>query len=152
VLGPAAQAHRLQQLVRTPFPLRAWHAGEHHRQRHIVRGGHRGDEIERLKDDADVALTMKAERSARHLREIVAEDAERPFRRAVETGNQIQQRRLARPRRAEQADELALLDGHRHAVQRADGRFSHPVVFLQVAGLEQSGHGDRRRIVKHSAA
>ena len=121
--------------------LGARHAGEHHRQRHVLRRAHRRDQVERLEDDADVLPAVQAQLDARHLREVLVEDAQRPVGRAIEPGDQVEQRGLAGSGGAEQADELPLSDGERHAVEGADGRGPHPVVLLEIAGFEHGGHG-----------
>src|SRR5712691_7962415 len=94
-----------------------------------------GDEPERQREQIAGRPTL-----ALYLREVVAEHTKRRFGRAVETGNEIEERRLARRRWPQQADELALVDRDRHGVQRANGRLAHPIVFLQVTSLEECRH------------
>jgi hypothetical protein len=140
MMSAAAEADRLQNLRGAALALAARDAREHHRQRHILDGGHRRDEIERLENDPDLVAPVLAELFARHLRQVLAEDIERPFGRVVEAREQIQQGRLAGARGAEQTDELAGLDGHGNAVERAhDGR-AHPVMLFELADFDRGRH------------
>jgi hypothetical protein len=61
MLAPAAQADGLQQRRGPLFALGAGNTRKHHGERDIFRGGHRGDEIEGLKDDADAPAAMLAQ-------------------------------------------------------------------------------------------
>jgi translation elongation factor P/translation initiation factor 5A len=139
-LAPA-EAHGLEQLRGVTLALAPRHAREHHGQRDVLRRAHRRDQVERLEDDADVLLAVKAQLGAGHLREVLVEDAQRPRRGAIEPGDQVEQRGLARSGGPQQADEIPLFDRDGHAVQGADGGAAHLVMLLEITCFEQGGHG-----------
>src|SRR5262249_40399331 len=58
----------------------------------------------------------------------------------VETAEQIQERGLARPRRAHQGDKVPFLELQRHPRQGGDDDFVHLVVFDQVDDACDRGH------------
>jgi len=73
----------------------------------------------------------------RHRRHIAPAELDPAAVRALETGDQPQQRRLARARRAEQGEELALVDGQVDSVDRDDV----PVI------LANAVESERRRLM-----
>ena len=75
--------------------LRARHTRKHHRQRDVLPGRHRRNEVEGLKDDADVPSTMKTQLLAGHLSQIALEDSQRALGWPIEPGNEIEQCRFA---------------------------------------------------------
>ena len=88
-----------------PIGLRQF--GEEQRQLDVAgRGEHRQQVVE-LKHEADVARPPRRELAARHLVDAVAGDGDGSFARRVETADQIQQRRLARPGWPHQRQEVS---------------------------------------------
>ena len=124
------------------FALGARHAGEHHRQRHVLQRGHRRDEVERLEDHPDVRAAVKAE---------LARGTSRPGRWPNTSSEPAVGRSspairlssvdLPEPGGAEQAEKLAARNGQRHAVERADDSLAHRVVARKVAGVDGDVHG-----------
>src|SRR6266699_1483009 len=72
----------------------------------LIRGEHR-QQVEGLEHEADVARAPGRELSRRHRADVGATDADGTSRRLVETGDEIEQRRLAGARRPHQRREAA---------------------------------------------
>ena len=72
-----------------------------------TRGEH-GDQVVELEDEADVAAAPAGELALRELRHVGAGHDHLARRGPVDAGDQVEQRRLARARRAHQGHELAL--------------------------------------------
>ncbi len=72
--------------------------------------------------------------------EVLAEDADRPGRGKVEAGEDPQERRLARPARAEHGQDLALGDAQGQALERGGVALGRRVDAEEVLGLDRDGH------------
>ena len=80
------------------------------RQLDVLDGVQHRDEVIELEDEADVAAAPVGQLALGQRRQIGARDRDLARGDAVDAGDQVQQRRLARAGRAHQRDELAL--GH----------------------------------------
>ena len=88
-----------------------------HRQRDVLGGGERRDQVERLEDEADpVAAELRELRSLRWVRS-VSPIQTRARGGLVEAGHAVQQRRLARARGAHDRRVLAGCELHGHAAE-----------------------------------
>ena len=76
--------------------------------------------MERLEDDADMGRAEARQRVLIHRREVLAGDADGARGRPFEAGDYREHRRLARTRRADDADRLAARDGEVEAAQDVD--------------------------------
>ena len=93
--------------------------------------------MKRLEDHADIVAAIARQSPAT----TSSQDRGRctstePERRAVETGEQIQQRGFSRARLPQQRDEFAGLDGQRDAVNRANHAAAHGVVAADILGSD----------------
>src|SRR5262249_56471362 len=91
------------------------------RVRDVVRGGAAREELEVLEDAADVASKLR-HFAVLQAREVASADDDPPARRLDLLQQQLDQRRLAGAGRADDEDELALLDHERDGVERGDIR------------------------------
>ena len=73
-------------------------------------------------------------------------DVDRPPRRFVEAGDQLQQRALAAAGRPDETHELVALDVERHPVEREDGRPDGPVRLRDVTNGDDGVRPRRRRV------
>ena len=101
----AASLHALVDLV-------APHLLQLQPERHVVEDRHVRVERVVLEDHGDVALL------GRHVVHDAAADADRALRDHLEPGDHAQRRRLAAPRRADEDDELLVLDGEIEGADR----------------------------------
>src|SRR5262249_17755759 len=108
-------------------PIARRSAGEDHRQYDVFDGRPRGDQVERLEDDPDGRRSETGQLAPRELVEVPP--AYMQFARAgpVETAQQVQKRRLPRPRLAEQGHPFAVRDLDRDAPQHFDPGVLRPV-------------------------
>src|SRR5687768_4805803 len=83
-------------------------ARDFERRHDVLQSGHRGDEVERLEDEAELAAAQARERVLGHARDVLAVDEDAPRGRRVEPRDEAEQRRLAAPRGADDRDELAV--------------------------------------------
>ena len=74
--------------------------GEFERQHHVLNRGERGNQVEGLEHETDALRPQACAAVLVKLREILAIEQHTPAAGHVETCEQRQQRRLARPRRA----------------------------------------------------
>src|SRR6185503_16000556 len=111
------QADKLDRRQSSLAPLRPWRAGHAQRERDVVEHGQPTVErIAVLEDDCAVA--------ARALDALAARE-DLATRRELETGNQVERRRLAAARGAEQHEEFAVayleVEVFQHRLSRAEG-------------------------------
>ena len=71
-------------------------AGEPRRQRDVLLGGQRAEQVEGLEDEADALAAQPGERPLAEPAELVLAEADAALRRPVQAGGDLQQRRLAR--------------------------------------------------------
>ena len=111
MLEALAQADALQRFANALRALGAIDFGEAHGQLDVLGDGHRRDEMKGLEDHADIVAAIAREIFGRHLGEIAILHEDRAGSWAIETGEQIEQRRFAGAGLAEQSDEFAAIDG-----------------------------------------
>jgi hypothetical protein len=95
--------HALLALART-------HAAVRQRQLDVLVDGEIADQVERLEDEADLAVAYARPVRGGELRDVLAVQQVLPVRRRIEQPEQREQRRLAAPRRARDGDVLAAAD------------------------------------------
>ena len=105
----------------------------------LLRREHRHQVVE-LEDEADLGGAPLGERAAAELVEPLAADRDAAARGHVEAADEVEQRRLARARRAHQGEEVALLDVEVDVVQHLDLLLAALVHLRQVADLDQPRH------------
>ena len=106
------------------------------RQLDVVERRGARQQVETLEDEADLAVAHDRELIAGHPRDIFAVEDVTAARRAIETAEDVHERRLAGSRRARDRHELALLDVHVGAAQRTDCHFADGVGLDEVANRD----------------
>ena len=101
----------------------------------LLRRQHR-EQVEELEDEADVATPELREVVVLERRDVDAVDLDRAARRLVETGEDVHERRLARPGRAHDRCQVAAGDVERDAAKRVDGGFPGSVPTRQLVGRD----------------
>src|SRR5262249_25388532 len=96
-------------------------ADELERPGDVLLGRERGQEVEALEDEADLAEPEIAARVVRQSGEVLAADRHSSACRHLEPGGEVEQRALPRPARTDHGDELTGFDGETHVPQRRHG-------------------------------
>jgi hypothetical protein len=113
---------RVEQFVRTLPGIPGLGPGELRGQQHVVNDRHVVEQVEELEDHADLAAAEACRaRFAEHVHPFVA-DADRPARRLVHPGDEVEQRGLARTGRSHDGHRLAGLDPQAHVIDGGRGR------------------------------
>ena len=110
----AREADQLERLLGAPAPLRLGDLAHAQPVGDVLRDGHVREQRVVLEDRVDVA------RVGRQVLDLHAPELDAAAVGQLEAGDQPQRRRLARPGRAEQREELAVPDLERDAVDRLD--------------------------------
>ena len=108
-------------------------AGDRERQRDVLGDVEQRDQVERLEDEAGPVAAQAGRLVVGQLADDLALEDDLAGRRLVEPAEQLEERGLARARRAHQGDELAGLDRQRDAAQGLDA-----------GSAERVGLGQRR--------
>ena len=111
--GRPARAGR----ARAPRPARRRTAVQLERQQQVLLDGEQRDQVEELEDEADVAAPEARARVLVERGEIGAVDHHAARRRAVDAGDQVEQRRLAGAAPPDQHDDLPARDRDRDVAQ-----------------------------------
>lgn len=117
-MAEVLEADELCQFIDTFFDLRARGFLDLQAERHIFAHGHVTEQCVVLEHEADAAL------AGGYVVDAAAADEDVAAVWCLESRDHAQNRRLARARRAEQADEAAFFDGKRHItarLERAEG-------------------------------
>src|SRR5690606_22078580 len=113
-------------------------------QRHVLTGGEARDQVVELEHEADVAATVLRQATVVRGREVLVAVPERAGGRAIEPAEDVQEGRLAAPRRAEKDHELPWGEAHVHRPQRVHTHASHLVDLGDPTGFEErAGRGHR---------
>jgi hypothetical protein len=105
---------------------------EHQRQSQVLLGREGGDQIERLKDQPDVAAAKSRELTIIHCLDRLAIDEDLAFVRLSQAGHQMQQRALAGTAGTHDRQKLAACDFQADAVQRENRPLSLLESFLNI--------------------
>jgi len=114
-------------------------AGQKQRQLDVFDGGERGQKLERLEDEADLAAPQPGQLSVIQAPGRDTVDAHLARGGLIHGAGQVEQRGLAATAAADQRDELARADLKRDAPQRLDGDAVAPIAFPDAFELQQ-GH------------
>ena len=145
VLDPFAEPHQRQQIDAFVDGLVRRQAGENHRQGDVLQGGHDRDQVEGLKDVADLAAPQPGQFVGVQLGDVDLVDIDLALRGLVQRADHVEQGGLARARRAHDGDVLPALDLHVDALERLQGELAHLVHPLDPAGAHDIlGFGIRR--------
>src|SRR5207245_6988489 len=94
------------------------------------------DEVEELEDEADPPAADLGQIGLGPGADLAAVEAVRSGGRAVETAQEVEERRLARPRRPHDRDVLTVRDREADVLQGADDLVSHPEMARQAPELD----------------
>ena len=109
VVLPVRQADDFQQLVNALLNLRALHAGDLHRKGDVAAHVALGKQVEMLEDHRDL-LAKLPQLLRRQRREILAIDDDAARSRPLQKVDAAHERRFARARHADDAEDIALLN------------------------------------------
>ncbi len=109
-------------------------------ERDVLARGEARDQVVELEDEADVLAPVARERGLVGEREIVIAVVHVAAGRHVEPAEDVEQRRFAAARRAEQHDELALVEVEVDPAERDDVDLAHPVDLRQASRAEDRFH------------
>src|SRR5467141_3575055 len=126
------EADEIEEFLRPSLPGRAIFGGEAHGQLDVFLGGERRDEVKELEDEARVSQSILDEPSLAQIDQVRAVHLDSTRGRAVDSPKDIQERRLAAPRRPSNRDEFAVGDAQIQAAQCDYFRFPRSIDFHQV--------------------
>ena len=118
MVAALGKAEALQQLVHLLLSGRAVAPLEHERQRQVLLRRECRDQVERLKNQADVPAAEEREVAVAHPFELSAVDDDAALVGHGQAGHEVEQRALAAAAGAHDGEELALGDLQAHAVER----------------------------------
>src|SRR5262249_29730181 len=104
MMRPVTQADFVEQRPRAAAGLGDAH--DLHRREDVFVGRERGDQVERLKDEADQPAAQLGQFVLGHSGDLAPAQTDAARSRRVESGDQAEQRRFAATRRADDRDEL----------------------------------------------
>ena len=114
-------------------------AGQLEREEDVLLGGQHRQQVEELKDEADVLAAQLGELAVAERGDRGPVDPHLARGRPVQPGQEMHERRLARARRAHDRGQLALGDRHRDAAQGVHGRVAGAVAAAEVTRGEADG-------------
>ena len=121
-------------------PLPGSGAGDRERQRHVLGHVQQWDQVERLEDEAGPVAAELGRLVVGQVADRRALEDDLAGGRPVKPAEELEESRLARPRRAHQGDELALVDLQGDAAQGIDRRGAEAVALGEIVRLEDRGH------------
>jgi hypothetical protein len=116
------QTQQIEKVTRPTLCCTPSRSADERSERDVLERGHPVDQVEELEDDPDVAAPQSREVVLTRICEVRARHLDLAVVRHVEAGDDVEQGRLARPRRTHQRDELAHREPQVHAAQRANRR------------------------------
>ncbi len=133
VLEPVSQPNIAQNPLCGTRGVPARGPGYEARQHHILDRGEFRQEMVQLEDETDLLPAQLGEITIRKPRDLAR--VEKNFARvgAIERAEEMQERALPRPRRSDDADDLALLNLEIDAPKYVDARGPEVVVLFQIA-------------------
>ena len=138
VIDARPELHLVERRARAHVAILGRNARVHERQLDVAQRRRARQQVERLKDEADLFIPDARELVVVHLAHLLAVQEIRAFAGRVEAPDEIHQRRLARARRPHDGHVLAALDLNRHAAQRVDFFRAHHVGFPEIDGFNES--------------
>ena len=121
-VDPRREADRVERLGGPGQAPATRHAGVEEAVGDVLQRGQPLDEVELLEHEADASTAHGGEAAIAEAADVDAVDAHATGRRALQGADDVEQRRLARARRPDDGDELALVDAQVEAVERLHRR------------------------------
>src|SRR5438477_4978845 len=106
---------------------------EQQRQFDVLERGQDGNQVVQLKDESDVPCAPCGERALRETADLGLADANGATSGPIDSGKQVEQRRLARTRRSHQTKKIPLGHADRHALEHRNLDCVAPIGFGDVA-------------------
>ena len=144
MVGTVGKPDGFQEVHGTIAPLASADARIDERQGDVFGCAAFRKQVEVLKYEADLLVAREGERVVREVRDLLAVELVRSFRRAVEAAEDVHERRLARAGRPHEGGELALSYRKIDARERGDDLIAHRIEFLDAPKL------DRRLFLRRS--
>src|SRR3989441_5535379 len=129
---PLGEADEIEEFLRPSLPCRGVFGGEAHWQLDVLLGGERWDEVEELENEARLSQSIADELSVAQVDQGGAVHLDSTRGRAADSPKDIQERRLAAPRRPSNRDDFAVADAQVEAAQGNYFRFPRSIDFDQV--------------------
>jgi hypothetical protein len=140
VIDAIFEADQRQSLERPLLALDARDAPVDQRQLDIFEGAGACQQVETLKNEANIVPAQHGQAVARQLGHLHVGQAILTRRRSIQTAQDVHARRLARPARTHDRYELAALDAQIDAVERAHLGLTFAVVLVDTVQLDQGRH------------
>src|SRR5467141_2218235 len=138
---PVLQADQRERRFDMLAPLGLGERAKQQRQLDVLVGREHWNQVVELKHEPDVPGPPTGELRFAQLRDVRAGDRDRPRVRAIDARDQVQQRGLARPRGAHQAEKFSLRNVERDVVQHGDRHAVAAVGLRDTANLDDRiGH------------
>src|SRR5262249_45882716 len=118
------------------------HGQEQQRQLDVLVRGEDREQVVELEDEADASRPPPGQLALRHGRDVLVADVDVAAGWRVEPGDQVEERRLPRPGRAHEGEEVALGDVEGELLQDADLLGAAGERLVQVANADE-GPGTR---------
>ena len=129
---PMRDADAFGQRPRPPIGLVAANAGEQAGEGDVVGNRERRQQVEELKDEADLLAAHVRELVISELGQVATVQDQPARRRAIHRAAHVEEGRLAAAGRAHEGDEIARIDRERHPGQRANRRVAARVGFFEI--------------------
>src|ERR1051326_1180263 len=141
------QSHAMQRVERRFVPLlaRPSELAVQQRQLDVLDRRRAREQIEALKNEADLRVANDGALVAIELRDVDSVEQVRSGRRTIEAAEDVHQRRLAGAGRSHDRDEVAFVDEKIDAVERAHFHFAHRVDLRQLTNLDDGTRHYRPR-------
>src|SRR5437879_4969960 len=140
------KSHAFQRICHQHPTFRTFHFSKTQRQFYILKYGHRRDEIERLEDHSNRVAAVFRKLFTRKSGEFLVRGDNVSGGRGIQACDQVQQRRLSGPGRAEQRDEFSTWYFQGDPVNRANGRTPHLVVTAESFDLNSDGAAETKSL------
>src|SRR5260221_2306700 len=138
MVDPIGEADHVQSLERKRLPIAA--VAVEKRQLHVAPRGELGGQLELLEDEPDAAVADVRKLRLAEPADVLAGEPVAAGGWSVEAAEDVHQRRLARPRRAHDREELASADQQREVAQRSDFGVAGSVDFGDRFQLDERLH------------
>jgi hypothetical protein len=140
VLQAMGELHERQELAGALVDFQPRPAAQVQRKTDVFQAGERRQEVEELEDEPDLVPSDAGQVVVRELGQRPSLDAHGAAGGSIEPANQVEERRLARPRRPDDRDHFAGLDRQRHVVEGDDAPLAFEL-FGDVVERDDGGRG-----------
>ena len=136
MIGAVGETDGFQEVHGAFAPLASSDARIDERQSDIVGGAALREQVEVLEHEADLLVAREGERVVREMRDLLAVEPVRAFRRSVKTAQDVHERRLARAGRTHEGGEFPLPYREIDACECCDDLIAHRVELFDAPKLD----------------